>query len=318
MLAVPMGTPVFTLTGNLLAERTFHYGSWAAGRTQRASREEFQVGGKGINVTKMLGRLGVESKALCFTGGAPGSECADWFARNRLPAHRFNTSGSTRTGLVVRAEGTRETTFLGPDTPPDREACLECANFLEAQPDGSVLAFCGSFPGFTGGDATPLREALGRWSVRGILIVDTYGPPLAWAVNQPAALIKINREEFDLLFPAHDREIPVTERIYQLLDRHPAKAWVITDGAGAVHAAERGGEARTHRPPKVQEVSATGSGDVFLAALIHGRFAKEDGLSLHLQDAVDYALPFGAANAAHPGVAEFDLNQVPTLRSQIP
>ncbi|WP_404422242.1 1-phosphofructokinase family hexose kinase [Nibricoccus sp. IMCC34717] len=309
-----MASPVLTLTGNLLAERTFHYGTWAVGRTQRATREEFQVGGKGINVTRMLQRLGVATEALCFTGGAPGRESEEWLRARAIPARCFPTAGATRAGLVVRAEGVRETTFLGPDVPADAAACEACAAHLRAQPDGAVLAFSGSFPGFTGGDAAVLREALGEWARRCILIVDTYGPPLAWAVGQPASLIKINREEFDLLFPAGERETPVTERIYQLLDRHPAKAWVITDGPGAVHAAERGGEARTHRPPRVQEVSATGSGDVFLAALIHGRETQR----LPLQQAVEYALPFGAANAAHPGVAEFDLNQVAELRSQIP
>ena len=55
-----MSTPhVFTLTGNLLAERTFQFASWEPGRTQRATGESFQVGGKGINVSKMLNRLGL-------------------------------------------------------------------------------------------------------------------------------------------------------------------------------------------------------------------------------------------------------------------
>ena len=71
-----MITPrIFTLTGNLLAERTLEFETWSAGRTQRATRESFQVGGKGINVSKMLNRHRVANTALCFTGGAPGAEC---------------------------------------------------------------------------------------------------------------------------------------------------------------------------------------------------------------------------------------------------
>ena len=38
--------PIFTLTGNLLAERTLTFDAWSAGRTQRATAESFQVGGK--------------------------------------------------------------------------------------------------------------------------------------------------------------------------------------------------------------------------------------------------------------------------------
>jgi 1-phosphofructokinase len=64
---------IFTLTGNLLAETTLEFASWSPGKTQRASGETFQVGGKGINVSKMLTRLGAANTALCFTGGAAGS-----------------------------------------------------------------------------------------------------------------------------------------------------------------------------------------------------------------------------------------------------
>ena len=67
--------PLFTLTGNLLAERTLTFPAWSAGRTQRATAETFQVGGKGINVAKMLTRLGAPNSALGFTGGATGEEC---------------------------------------------------------------------------------------------------------------------------------------------------------------------------------------------------------------------------------------------------
>ena len=63
---------ILTLTGNLLAERTLDFEAWEPGRTQRARTESFQVGGKGINVAKMLRRLGAPHTALCFTstGGA--------------------------------------------------------------------------------------------------------------------------------------------------------------------------------------------------------------------------------------------------------
>ena len=71
MSSIP-GPHIFTLTGNLLAERTLNFASWRAGKTQRATAESFQVGGKGINVSKMLNRLQAPNTALCFAGGAPG------------------------------------------------------------------------------------------------------------------------------------------------------------------------------------------------------------------------------------------------------
>jgi 1-phosphofructokinase len=142
---------IFTLTGNLLAERTLEFDTWSPGRTQRAKRETFQVGGKGINVSKMLNRLGAPNTALCFAGGATGEECEAWLKARGFVYRAFTSSAATRSGVVVRAAsgGQPETTFLGTDVPPNAAAVRACAEFLDAQGDGQTLALCGSFPGWT-------------------------------------------------------------------------------------------------------------------------------------------------------------------------
>ena len=77
-----MSPAIFTFTGNLLAERTQHFAAWAPGRTQRATGESFQVGGKGINVAKMLARFGTPVTALAFAG-CGGSRHDATYARLR-------------------------------------------------------------------------------------------------------------------------------------------------------------------------------------------------------------------------------------------
>lgn len=102
MTAAP--TPlILTLTGNLLAERTLDFETWEPGRTQRARAESFQVGGKGINVARMLRRLGAPHTALCFAGGATGAECEAWLQARGFHHRVFRTTGATRVGTVVRA-----------------------------------------------------------------------------------------------------------------------------------------------------------------------------------------------------------------------
>lgn len=46
---------------------------------------------------------------------------------------------------------------------------------------------------------------------------------------------------------------------------------------------------------------ATGSGDVFFACVLEAIYRRR----MSLPEAVSFALPYAAANAAHPGVAEF-------------
>jgi 1-phosphofructokinase len=287
---------IFTLTGNLLAERTLEFERWSTGRTQRAVRESFQVGGKGINVSKMLTRLGVANTVLCFTGGAPGDECEAWLRdRGFAGASRtFRTVTPTRVGMVVRdLAGTHpETTFLGQDVAPDAAALETCANFLDVQAGGQVLALCGSFPGWSAPAFSRLRTAVDRWLERGHLVADTYGPPLAELVNRPLALLKINQDELRSL------NLPRVEAIPPQIRRV-----IITDGPRTVNARDEDGTVVTFTPPTIREISPTGSGDVLLACVLEALFLRR----LPLKLAVAFAMPYAAANAAHPGVAEFSL-----------
>jgi 1-phosphofructokinase len=288
------GSHVFTLTGNLLAERTLEFERWAPGRTQRAVRESFQVGGKGINVSKMLTRLGVPNTALCFTGGAPGAECEAWLQAHAFHYRAFASATATRSGTVIRDTHAREpeTTFLGPDAIPDSDAIAQCAAFLETQPAGQLLVVSGSIPGWSTPAFERLRRAVRQWTEKGILVVDTYGPPLIELVQHPIALLKINADELKSLDLSSLDQLPRT--VLQV---------IVSDGPRSVRLRDHDGSLAEFTPPIVREISATGSGDVLLACVLEAMFVRK----LPLRPAVAFAIPYAAANAAHPAIAEFPL-----------
>ncbi len=292
---------IFTLTGNLLCERTLEFTDWSAGKTQRATRESFQVGGKGINVSKMLHRLGAPTTALCFTGGTTGAECDAWLRRQSFAHQAFPSRYATRIGVVVRSGHQPETTFMGLDAPHDATAVRACADLLDAQPAGQILAICGSIPGWASPDFEPLRDSLTRWQQRGVLAADSYGPPLAWLVSQPLALVKINATELRTLFADQPATISTSTLLKTAAQRWAALRWIVTDGGGPVWFCDQGGEPASLQPPAVTEVSATGSGDVLFACVLDACYRR--GLSLAAS--VARALPYAAANAADPGIAEF-------------
>jgi 1-phosphofructokinase len=294
-MSASAATPhIFTLTGNLLAERTFEFERWEPGRTQRATAASFQVGGKGINVARMLTRLGVANTALCFTGGSIGDECSAWLRQQGFACRSFPTVQPTRSGLVVRdRSGThRETTFLGIDAPPDAQAVAACAEFLNANAKGNVLALCGSFPGWSSADFAPLRAAIDRWRSDGVLVVDTYGAPLADLVRAPLALLKINADELRSLNAERVEDLPShLEHV------------IISDGPRQICFRDSKSTVARRTPPEVREISPTGSGDVLLACVLEAWIVRR----LPLAAALDFAIPYAAANAAHPGIAEFPL-----------
>lgn len=302
---------IYTLTGNLLWETIFTFTSWEPGCTQRARVRSFQAGGKGVNVSKMLARLGAPTTALFFPGGATGEECTEWVRAQGIACRTFPVTAPTRAGLVVRTPGRPETTFLGPDVPLETPAVRACADYLDNCPAGDVLAVCGSVPGWNSEAGESLRAALGRWLSTGPVVADTYGPPLAWLIERPLEWVKVNRAEFDALFAEGERAQPIAERLIAALARWPARAWIVTDGPRPVWFAEHGGTPASVMPPAVAEASSTGSGDVLHACLLHAVFHHRQTLSAALR----LAIPYAAANAAHPTVAEFSLNNLPNFGS---
>lgn len=303
---------VLTLTANLLAEHTFTFpGAPALGRTQRATASAFQVGGKGLNVSKMLHRLGARTLALAATGGAAAPACRAWASHQTWPLELLETISPTRLGLVVRGpavDSAAETTFLGPDVPLCPDAFAALAARVETAPPDAVVALCGSVPGWASPAAAPLRDALAARAHSGRLVVDTYGPPLAELSRLPAELVKINADEFAALAGR-----PATrEHLRAWAEASAPRAWIVSDGPRPVRLARADAEVVETQPTPVQEVSATGSGDVLLAALLHAHV----DLGRDLVEALAYALPFASANAAHPGVAEFDIPATELPRSE--
>lgn len=300
---------VHTLTGNLLWETTLAVSSLEAGRTHRAKSISFQVGGKGVNVSKMLIRLGAPTTALFFPGGATGAECERWVRSQGIESRVFPLKAPGRVGMVLRSPDRPETTFLGPDAPVEAEAALDCARFLDQCPAGDALAVCGSIPGWATTACEPIRAAIQRWIGRGPVLADTYGLPLEWMVKLPLTWVKLNRAEFDGLFPEMEREGALPGRLSTALERWPARAWIVTDGPNPVWFAERGRPPGRLVPPRIAEVSPTGSGDVLHACLLHA--VLNCGRSL--DEALALALPYAAANAGHPTVADFPLDTLPPI-----
>lgn len=294
---------IYTLTGNLLAERTLEYTSWSIGKTGRAIRESFNTRGKGVNVTNMLARLGTSSTALIFAGGPSGAESEAWLRARGLSYQAFATHAASRTGTVIWSDQQAETTFLGPNVAPDVNAIVACAKFLRDLPDDQVLALCGSFPGWEETAYAPIRNEITRWTQRGLLYADVYGPPLQGIVDQPIELIKINRQEFDAFYSEDERQESVESRLSQASKKWPAKNWVISNGPDSVWVQSGTETPRELAPPKIKEVSPTGSGDVLFAVILDGLLTHE----LSLLEAVEAALPYASANAAHPGVADFEI-----------
>jgi fructose-1-phosphate kinase PfkB-like protein len=303
---------ICTLTGNLLAEWTFFMPEWRSGTTQRAREMSFQLGGKGINVSRVLAHLGEETHAVGFASGPLADLAADWLRERGIEHRFFALAGGLRPGVVVRETGTDapETTFLGQDLPVAMDDWAEaCAHIATMQP--AWLAICGSLPGWQPDWLEPLRALLNE-SPRTRLALDTYGPPLDDLARLPAEVVKINAEEGRRLLPDSPARSDIRGHLPSLLRKYPVRNWILTDGPGPIHIAAKDQAPFTIRPASIKEVSPTGSGDTFLAALL-ARWSGESAPPP--RGALAYASACASANAARPGIADFPL---PVAESHYP
>lgn len=295
---------IMTLTGNLLAEWTFSVDATTAGQTHRAHGMDFQVGGKGINVSRVLRRLGKETEALGFADGPLAGQCSNWLLYNRIP-HRFFPLGDAgvRPGFVIREKIPKdpETTFLGQDlTVPDASWKAGFQYLRERRP--GWLALCGSIPGWRPQWAAEVRDLLQLENpVR--LCVDTYGPPLRDLAQFPLDAVNINRSELDRLIDGSETA-STPEAIARARSGSPVHTWIITDGPRPVIAGLADGTTYAITPASIQEQSPTGSGDTFLAALLH-RWSREAGEPA--EATLAFATACATANAASPGIGDFPM-----------
>ncbi|RKX35200.1 MAG: hypothetical protein DRP71_04450 [Verrucomicrobia bacterium] len=298
---------ILTLTTNLLAETTLEYPTWKKGRTHRATNQSFQVGGKGINVVKMLARLNAPGTALCFPGGNSGRHCEQWLGDNGIDFQPFPTPEETRTGTVVRVPGEPETTFLGLDCVIDPESVNACCDALAAQPPGTRLALCGIIQNWAHPVWDRLREELRVWNGHQMLAADTYGPPLRWMAELGASMIKLNRVEFSTLLGEEElapAELP--EALQTAMESYAVNQWVVSDGGADIWYIERGSDPRSITPPKINEVSPTGSGDVLFAGILDGVLNQ----NFSLTRAIELGARLASASAARPGIADFPDSEI--------
>lgn len=289
-----------TLTGNLLAETTAWYSGAAWGRTQRASRSSFQVGGKGINVSRFLHRLGRPTTAVCFPAGWNGKRCLSWLETQPFPVQPFGMPGETRQGWVVRVGDEPETTFLGPDIALCPQAWAESLRWVQSHASTvSALSLNGSVPGWRANHLLgPYRDCLDGLPRSVVRAADCYGEPLHDLAQLPLDLIKLNRSELETL--AGPLPGSLLDWLRDAGRLYPVARWVVTDGRHTVWAREADGEILSIDPPVVEEVSPVGSGDAAMAVLLAGLMEGRP-----LRDSLPLAVAHGAANAASPGVADF-------------
>jgi len=294
---------IITLTLNPCVDRTIPVG--------REAQYTEQTGGKGVNVARVLGNLGVKCAAVAPVGTGENSAAFRRLAKQEgialvespvgFDVRRIDTcwTEADNSQRVLYAKGTDAT-----DAEVDALRCV-----LREQLSGAkLLIVSGSAPGprlsaFAG-------EAIGMAKQMGVeTLLDSNGPALEDGFAAGPGMIKPNQTELAQLVGREIPEFGEDAAAEELLAEHFAgglRSVVVSLGErGALWAKE--GETLFCPAPRVKTVNPVGSGDSFVAglcwALLNG-YSDMGALAVACAAGAANAAMFPAARIGHEDIAK--------------
>ena len=271
-MATPQTPAIVTLTLNPTIDGSSEAETVQHTHKVRTVNERFDPGGGGINVARVLARLGTDCEALYLAGGITGPMLTGLLDRMGIRHRRLPIAGDTRISLNVHERQTgKEYRFVpqGPEiSAAEWQACLDAIGQLQCQ----WLVMSGSLPRGMPDDFYA-RAAHAAHKAGARVVLDTSGKALKAALDGAAGtieLVKPSLGELEQMLGQPLRD-PATLRAaaFALVERGAARLVAVSMGhEGALLASADGVLALPAIPVEVR--SAVGAGDSFVAGMTHG------------------------------------------------
>lgn len=263
----------------------------------RGAWQRRDPGGGGINVARVIRRLGGDVSAIYPVGGSTGELLRTLVEREGVASLAFPIAEETREDFFVSEISTGQPyRFILPGPQLRESEWVECLNLLSrTEPFPRFVVASGSLPRGVPTDfyARVARIARQRGAM---MILDTSGPALAAAVAEGVDLIKPNLREMGELAGRDLTDAGAWEDAAKALVRS-GKVAVTALTMGHLGAALITKERALRAPPlAITPVGAVGAGDSFLGGLICQLASGAD-----LEDAFRLAVAAGAAALLNPG-----------------
>ena len=136
---------IYTVTFNPALDYVIKVNDLKLGAVNRTSQENLFYGGKGINVSVILARLGCESTALGFVAGFTGDELERGVRNLGFTSDFIHVKkGMTRINVKLKSGEETDINGMGPEIQP--EDVEKLFQKLDCIKEGDVLVLSGSIP----------------------------------------------------------------------------------------------------------------------------------------------------------------------------
>ena len=275
---------IYTVTLNPALDYVMKVGNIRYDDINRSESEEIYYGGKGINVSVILTRLGVENKALGFVGGFTGEKLYGMLKKDGIDCD-FNIlkNGYTRINVKIKAQTELDVNAQGPAI--DEEDIALLLEKLDGIKQGDFLVLAGSIPNTLPDDI--YERILSRLDGRGInFVVDATGDLLKNVLKYKPFLIKPNHHELGDLFGVEaksEQDIVFYAKKLQEMGARNVLVSRAKDGATLIDEQKN---VTTFENVEGELVNSVGCGDSMVGGFLAGWIEKGD---------YSYALKLGAA-----------------------
>lgn len=289
----------------------------------RCEAPQVHPGGGGINVARVLHRLGAEVLAVYPAGGPHGERLHALLAREGVPDWRIPIAGDTRESFTVHERphreagaqvegGGQEYRFVLPGpTLSEAEWAAALEGLRQASVGAGWVVASGSLPPGVAADGFAQVARMAR-ALGARMVVDSWGPALQAALSEGVWLVKPSLRELSELVGtelATPRERWAAAR--RLIDEGQAQ-WVAVSlgGEGAMLVSAE--DCLLAQGLPVSVAGSVGAGDSFLAGLVWA-LAQDAPMDRALAS----AMAAGAASVMASGTAMGQVEAMAELTRQV-
>ena len=265
---------IYTVTFNPSLDYIVSVDDFALGMTNRTSSELMLPGGKGINVSTVLGNLGIPSTALGFVAGFTGDEIVRRVEEMNIRSDFIRIeNGISRINVKLQSIDGTEINGAGPVI--GEEMVEKLMEKLDRLQEGDILVLAGSIPASMPDDM--YSRILQMLEGRGVMtVVDATKDLLLNVLPFHPFLIKPNNHELGEIFggtpTTRGAVLPFAKKLQEMGARN---VLVSMAGEGAV-LVTADGQVFSTPAPKGTLVNGVGAGDSMVAGFLAGRMEQTD------------------------------------------
>ncbi|HAR4525919.1 TPA: 1-phosphofructokinase [Staphylococcus aureus] len=297
---------IYTVTFNPSIDYVIFTNDFKIDGLNRATATYKFAGGKGINVSRVLKTLDVESTALGFAGGFPGKFIIDTLKNSAIQSNFIEVDEYTRINVKLKTGQETEINAPGPHiTSAQFEQLLQQIKNTTSE---DIVIVAGSVPSSIPSDAyAQIAQITAQTGAK--LVVDAEKELAESVLSYHPLFIKPNKDELEVMFNTtvnSDEDVIKYGRL--LVDKGAQSVIVSLGGDGAIYIDKEISIKAVNPQGKV--VNTVGSGDSTVAGMVAGIAS-----GLTIEKAFQQAVACGTATAFDEDLATRDA--IEKIKSQV-